>query len=174
MNTAVSLRVAGTFEANVAPTEAGWIGESKEKGTPFVRIPLIVSEGSEIGKYAVWYGYLSDAAFERTIEVLVKAFGFNGDLEGLYSGKISFVGDPCQIVTELESYQGKERCKVRWLNPPGGGPVQKMDENKVRTLIGQLQRKSVALAKNIRATATVPAPASAMPKETVADDDVPF
>lgn len=176
------LNAAGTFSAIVKRPNNGWLGESSQKYTPFIRIPLVIDGGEHDGLEIVWQGYLSDAAFDRTVETLAKAFGWDGDLSKLAEDKPVFEGMPCEIVTEMEDYQGEARCRAKWLNPVGGGGGPVMEPEKKLSLVKSLQRRAMGLAAAVakenggtslpstpRASAR-PAPAQAPAQ----DDDIPF
>ena len=71
----------GRFVCTVKRPGNGWFDETKS-GTPFIRIPCIVSEpGDQEGKEIVWRGYLSEKAKPRTVEALIKAFDWDGNWE---------------------------------------------------------------------------------------------
>ena len=143
----IYLQTVGSFECIVEPPDAGWIGEQGEKNTPFVRIPLVVTEGEFKGQIALYKGWLSDGAFDNTIKRLAEVFGFDGDLITLNSGRQSLAGKPCNITTEMENYQGKDRLKIAWLNPPG----KPLDEMKIASILTKLNAKSKAIAKTVSA-----------------------
>lgn len=153
----------GNYTCIVKAPGNGWFGEAGEKQTPFIRVPLIVTDdGPQKGREIVWQGWLSDAAFDRTIQTLSDVFGWDGDLGALAKGDHSFEDRECKIVCDTEIYDGKPRVKVKWLNNVNGGSGGKaMDEGKVKGLISRLQSKSKAIAK---------ATASTRPPE----DDVPY
>lgn len=168
------LNQAGSFECVVEQPESGWFGESKEKGTPFIRIPVAVSEGTLKGQTAVYNAWLSAGAFDNTIARLTEVFGFDGDLPSLHLGKTSFAGMPCNITTEMETYEGKTRCKIKWLNPPGGGSAKPMDEAKVKGLLALLTSKAKAIAKATKANTPTPAMAEPTTNAPADNEDVPF
>lgn len=143
----------GSFRCRVKAPGNGWFGEMGENKTPFIRIPLIVlDEGDQEGKEIVWFGWLTDAAFDRTIQTLVKAFpDWDGDMLALRDGTFTFADLECEIVTESETYKGKPRIKVVWLNPLGGGGGDKaMESSKLDSLLGKLGRKAKAIAKEAK------------------------
>lgn len=188
MSNSKYIEEAGSYECIVARPEAGWFGEQGEKATPFIRVPLICTQpGSAHNKLAVWKGWLSDAAFDATIVRLKEVFGFDGDLAALEDGSKTIVGLPCNITTEIETYKGKELCKVAWLNPPGGGGPKAMDAGKVKSLLSRLTAKGKAIAKSVQGPPPAnptPSPntSSSTPTSTAtsetgspgSDDDVPF
>lgn len=169
------LNQAGSFECEVCEPENGWIGESGEKLTPYIRIPVKVIEGPETGKSAVWQGWLSVKAFDNTIKRISEIFSWDGDLANLHLGKTSLAGQRCNIQTEMQEYNGKTMCKIAWLNPPGGGGGAKpMDAEKVAGLLKTLNAKSKAIAKATKKAEGTPAAPAPETDRPPSDDDVPF
>ena len=179
------LNTVGSFECQVIAPTLGWFGESKEKHTPFIRVPVQVIEGEHRGEVAVWTGWLSENAQDNTITRLAEVFGFDGDFATLHTGRQTLVGKPCNIEVESESYDAggktKTSYKVAWLNPPGGGGPKgtPMEAEKVNSLLKLLSAKGKALAKNVNGAkkASAPAAPAAVPEgATTGDDsdDVPF
>jgi len=165
------LNTVGSFECVVDPPDAGWIAESKEKQTPYVRIPIRVTEGPCKGHIAVVNLWLSNGAFDNTIKRMAEVFQFDGDLAALHLGKQTLAGKPCNIETEMETYEGKDRLKVKWLNPPGGGGAQPMDEAKVASILLSLNAKAKAIAKATNTAAKSGATAPRKSFEQVVDGD---
>lgn len=171
---------AGAYIGTVELPTNGWFGEAGENATPYIRIPVRVLEqrdgkDDQLNRTITWQGWLSEAAFDRTIKSLCEAFDdWDGDLESLQSGGYSFAGKECQIVAESETYNGETRVKAKWLNPVGGGG-KPMDAEKVSSLIGRLGRKAKAIAKTVRDEAGTSAPRkSSGPLPPPEDDDIPF
>lgn len=168
------LKTAGEFEAVVAKPQSGWLGQSKEKGTPYVHLQLIVTDDDEDGKTIPWYGYLSDKAIERTIETLVACFNFDGDLTSLYAEAQTFEGMKVNIVVEEESYEGKARFKVKWMNPAGYvHAAQSLAPETAKMLIAGLGNKTKAAALDAKSRLGRPKEVAA-PKIADMEDDVPF
>ena len=168
---------AGSYLCVVKQPGNGWFGEAGEKQTPFIRIPCKVTEaGDQQGKEIVYTGWLSDAAFDRTIENLCKTFPqWNGDMDALHNRTFSFAGSECEIVAESETYNGETRIKAKWLNN-AGGCGKEMDGAKVASLISKMGRKAKAIAKTVNGGTAAPAakadgPANAAPE---GQDDIPF
>lgn len=180
--TIIYLNSVGSFEVVVDdPGLGGWFGESKEKQTPFIRIPLTVADGPCKGQSIIYNGWLSEGAFENTVTTLKKVFGFDGELRHLYDKTVTFVGMPANITTEIETFESKPRCKVKWLNPPGGGGsgFKPMEEAKLGALLKKLAPKAKAIAKTIPATAPAAKTATAAVAATVGseppdEDEVPM
>lgn len=162
------LSEAGSFEVTVQEPTAGWFGESGEKQTPYIRLPLLTDDG----KFIAWYGWLSERATDNTVARLAEAFGFDGDFNALYKGKTTLAGKRCNITTEMEEYNGKTRCKVAFLNPSGGSAPKPMEEAKVLSLLAKVTPRAKAVAKATpKPTPQPPAPVAPTPP---VDDDVPF
>jgi hypothetical protein len=108
----------GKYTAKVKAPGNGWLGTTT-KGSDFIRIPLLIEdEGDQHGREAVWQGWLSEKAAERTAKTLDEAFGREWDIPTLNAGKAPWVGKLCRITIEAEEGEdGKVRLKVRWLNP---------------------------------------------------------
>lgn len=176
------LNCAGTFEAVVTKPAGGWLQKSKDKGTPYICIPVeVTGDDVDSGKTIVWNGWLSDKAFERTIETLIQVFGFNGDLTGLHKGEITFEGMPCQVTTEVQEYNGKNYGKVKFLNKAGYvHETPRLAEDEATRLLASMsgRAKKVALAAKAGTAKTpVTSPATRTSQDAnppVEDDDVPF
>ena len=107
-------------------------------------------------------------------------FGFDGDLAALHTGKQTLAGLPCSVTTGMDTYEGKSMCKIKWLNPPGGGVAKPLDEAKVQSIIGKLTAKAKAIAKTVPKKPATPTPSAASDPATQSSaqlpnqDDVPF
>lgn len=166
---------AGKFIAKVKTPPNGWFGEAGAKATPFIRIPLVITEGEEKDKEIVWRGYVTPNAFDNTIKTLCKAFGWDGDIESLTAEKSDpFSAKQVQVVCEEEEYEGQTRIKVKWLNPLGGGAA-KLDKDKLSAL-AKLGKKAKEIAAQVREESDdeVWAPAPSSKKQVEDDDDIPF
>lgn len=153
-NTSKYLETVGSFECVVNdPGDAGWFAESKQQQTPYIRIPFTVTEGPAKGRIGVYQAWLTDSAFDNTIKRLKEVFAFDGDLEALYNRRVSFAGKKCNIQTEAETYQGKTKIKIAWLNPPGGGGggLKPIDKAKASSLLAKLSSRGKAIAKTAEA-----------------------
>lgn len=163
----------GTFLCKVTAPSNGWFGEAGSNNTPFLRIPLIVTqEGPCDGEQLTYQGWLTDKSVERTVKNLSEVFGWDGDLETLarMSNTGPFVGKSCEIVTEEDEHNGKTRVVIKWLNAPGqGGKI--MDGERALTLARKLSARSKAAA------AAEPSPQRKPPVDPdldAAQDDIPF
>ena len=78
-------------------------------------------------------------------------------------------GQQYRAVVENDPYEGKDRMKVKWVNPLSFVPPKPKDE-------GSLFRKLNALARanGAKPNAAAPKAPTPAPKPPVVDDDVPF
>lgn len=180
------LEKAGIYVANVESPMNGWFDKSS-KGTPAIRLKLVVAEGEEAGRSIDYYAWLSDNAVDNSIRTLVAAFGWDGDLLALQNGVDPFGGKDVEIVVENEMYNDKLRAKVKWLNAIGGGSrsSSSIDSREVESLVQKLARRAKAVAVEAKggaaqqaasapATARVPRVVKASDPIEYQDDDIPF
>lgn len=120
-----------------------------------------------------WYGYFSDAAFDRTIKAL-RLLGWKGtDLFEFRNGLPQGCDQEVDIVVDDEEYEGKTHRKVKWVNDPNSGGVavkDVMDEREARGFAARMKAKVAALhAGNGGA-----APAKAAPKQAAKSKPAPM
>lgn len=152
----------GTFECEVTAPLNGWIGEMG--GTPYVGVPVkVVDPGIHNGEYAVWQGWLTEAAFDRTIARLTEVFGFDGDLDSLSAGTQTLAGKKCSVETKAEEYRGKTKIKIAWLNRAGGSKSAPLDTAKLSSLLNGLTSRAKAVAKQAAKEAGTPIVRTAAP-----------
>ena len=116
--------IPGRHLCTVAAPANGWFATAGKNMTPYLRIPLIISEGALKGQTHVYQAWISDAAYERTMKNLQEVFGWDGDLENLAQQVNTgpFVGKPCSIVCEeAPDHNGNPVVRIKWLNGPDGG-----------------------------------------------------
>jgi len=103
----------GTYRAKALEAKLGLSSGGNEQVG--VRFALLDREGESI----TWYGTFSEAAFEIAVRGL-RAAGWKGDdlsdLSSLSGDSVPEV----DLVVERETYQGKTRAKVKFINSGGG------------------------------------------------------
>lgn len=142
---------AGEYIVVVKKPGNGWFGEAGENKTPFIRIPLLVTEkGKQTNREIVWRGYITENAIKRTIKTLREAFNFNGDLDILaheqendYVDSV-FVGKECAVTCEEEFYNDKPRIRAKWLNPINTDKLLSAD--KVGSIVARFGKLALAAA----------------------------
>lgn len=164
------IKSPGRYTATVENAELG----QSEKGTPFIALLCRTEQGDELTAYL----YLSDAAIERTVKTLREVFAFDNSFESVVQ---QVTGKPCSIVVEAETYEGKERMKVKWVNAVGGSTAKPLDN--AASLLAQLSAKAKRIPAAAPAAARTAAPAARpapsakpapAPKPAAVDEDVPF
>ncbi len=116
---------AGTYRAKVVGECV--LGESKNKGTPFIEFNLQIQKGDNAGGMVKWTGYFTENTNERTIQSL-QTCGWQGDNPGEFAdgGLHGLDSNDVDIVVEIETYEHREtgeqrsRPRVAWINRPGG------------------------------------------------------
>lgn len=166
----------GRYTCQVVAPNNGWFGEAGEKATPFIRIPLVVTEGAHEGEEVTYQGWITDTSHIRTVKNLREVFEWDGDLVKLarLSDTGPFVGKMCSIVCEEEEYKGKKRTVIKWLNGPDGGD-KLMEVNKALQIAQRLMGvapEEESKAKP-RAAYGQPTPVRPAPKDPDLNTDAP-
>ena len=110
-------------------------------GKPTVVLKFINENGDEISHWM----YLTEKAQPYTAKTLM-VFGYNGeDLTQLAAGTEGGLLDTTkevEIVMENEEWEGKTRCKVKWINEPGGGGFKKLAKAEATKLLAGVNLKA--------------------------------
>lgn len=146
---------AGTYMAKAVEWDFGTSGTGKEQ----VAVLFAIADGEHQGTRLTWYGYFHEqAARERSFKAL-RAAGWTGKdlfaLEGM--GTLD-----AQIVVEHDSYQGKVRAKIAWVNSVVGLALNKrMSEGEKRAFAAKMRGELLAFNAKAPAPAPAPPPATA-------------
>ncbi len=149
----------GTYRARAESWDLGFTSSGKEQVG-------VVCHLIDIGQRIAWYGYFTEKSTPYTIAAL-RAFGFRGtdlsDLTGLDA--------EVELVIDHETYEGKTRAKIKFVNTPGGGAILKapMDDPSKRAFAARMKGAFVAHDK----TAPAPAP-KPVPYQPADNGDIPF
>jgi len=114
---------AATYRAQAIDGHLGFTSKGNEQ----VVVRFEIVDGPQKDQSIQWFGFFTEACFDRTIQSL-RHCGWKGDdvseLTGIDTREVD-------IVVEHDTYQGKVTPKVRWVNQAGGGvgmsPVQAAD-----------------------------------------------
>lgn len=159
----MSQHPTGRHAATVIKAE---VGESTKKGTPGVFFQFRTEHGDIEG--SLW---LSEAAYERTLNTLRTCFGFSDDFATLDA---QLAGRECSITVEMEPDERGERewPRVKWINPARGSAAKPAGNNLIARLTSQAKR----IAKPAGFTPAPPrvAPSRPAPTAAINDEDVPF
>jgi hypothetical protein len=106
----------GKYPARATAIQFG----SSSKGTAQVAVTYEVTDGPGAGHSITWIGFFTENTTERTIESLVNS-GWKGtdltELDGLEGEKVfAALGNEVSLTIENETYEGKTRPRVRWVN----------------------------------------------------------
>lgn len=150
--------------------------------TPAVAVRFRLTDGPRRANYITWDGWLTDKAFDRTIESL-QYCGWKGDdlrdLQGLDANEVS-------LVIELEDYtdpngEFKQIPKVRWVNGGSGLSMKgRMTESEAAVFAEKMRGRIHAMQKkkgNDPAAARASNSAGNGPRNDAPphqDDDIPF
>ena len=121
-----------------------------------------------------WFGYFTDAAWERTVESL-RTCGWSGsdvsNIEDLGANEV-------ELVIEDDTYDGKTRAKVKWINKIGGvalGAPLAGDKMKAFAAAMQQKIKSLGAVKPAQPKQVKPArPSSIEEPPPLTDADLNF
>lgn len=120
---------------------AEWAIGVASTGNKQVAIDFELSDGKE---HITWYGSLSEAAFDRTIESL-RYCGWEGDdlsnLAGLDKNEVS-------LDIGWDDYGGQNRLKVNWVNRVGGVAMKdQLAGDELRAFAAQMKSRIAAIGK---------------------------
>lgn len=167
----------GTYRALPVDATLGRTGTGKEQ------IAVLLELADESGRRISWYGYFTDATFDRTIESL-RHLGWQGnDLSEFATGLPEGVNNEIEIVVDHEEDQeGNTRARVRWINSGRGIAVkERLAEHEARAFGARMRSRVAALqagknggAATSRPAAPGPRPVAEPAREELTDDDIPF
>jgi hypothetical protein len=171
----------GTHRARPIDCALGMTGTNKEQ------IGVMFELVDDPSQRITWYGFFTDATFERTIESL-RHLGWHGnEISDFHGGLPEGVSNEVDIVVEEEAnQQGELRLKVRWINSGGGVAVKTvLDDQQVRAFSARMKARVAGLQAKAGAAPAprTPTPAAVGaaargPERTidpsVDDNDIPF
>lgn len=100
----------------IATVEGGMLTRSSSKGTEQVAVEFRLAEGPDNGSRITAYLALTEGRLPYTVKEL-RICGWQGDdLSNLDSIK----GNEVELVLDEDTYNGKTRVKVAFINRPGG------------------------------------------------------
>lgn len=164
-----------------------YVGESKEKKTPYIGLEL----ETECGEFIDWVQYLTDGTLERATKTMIE-LGFIGkdfsDLSNPKKQVEDLFNFPAKILAEIEhetwqNVEGEEKVKavVKWLN--AGGGMARVDHAKSVNIfkglksggmLAQMRKKMGTDTKKIESSVPTGAGQQANPDASFATDDIPF
>ncbi len=101
---------AGNYKARAKEWALGMSQTGKEQ----IAVLFELVEGELAGQTITWFGYFTDNTLDRTLDSL-RHCGWQSDsladLDHLDTNEV-------EVVVEEDTYEGKTRSKVRWVNRP--------------------------------------------------------
>jgi len=163
----------GTVKARAREWALGQSNNGKDQ----IAILFDIVAGEHAGKSITWFGYFTDATTERTLESM-RHCGWDGDdfvsLDGLNANEV-------ELVLDEETYEGKTRTKVQWVNRTGRLSLKNaMDKQQQQAFAAKMRGAAIASKKKYGAQPP-PTNAHADPDShpgsgsgSFGDDDIPF
>ncbi len=131
--------------------------ESKNKGTKSIEVMFAFDENG-VPARLYWNGWLTPGALENTLKTLIEVLDYNGDetvvtvpagdpREGMFANQdcINLRKD-VQLVVEMESWEGKERPRIKWVNNISGGQFGGCSPEVVKSHFGAIGFKATYLS----------------------------
>ena len=158
------------------------LAESKNNHTPSVKLCIkadkCLDDGNACDKTFYADLWLTDNSAQNTIKTL-RDIGWQGMDFSTLNGGNDLEGVEVEITTEVETYEGNEYEKVRFVNKPGhyaNRGVKAMDTNQAKAVVAKY---NALLRNSPKPTATAQKPAQKAGRvDTVqhasTDDDLPF
>lgn len=127
----------GKHEVCVAETALG----KTQKGDLQIIVRFETAGGDSISAFLA----TSDAAWPYTSDKLTNMgwdpTGNGFRFEELNQTPSPILGNQCQIVVVEEEFEGKTRKKVSFINPPGGMPIERMDQPEAQQFAARLRSR---------------------------------
>lgn len=97
------------------------LAEGKNAVQVVIGFELLDNERRGSGQFITYFGSLSDAAIDFTVEALRNCGWRGDDLSELPElAESGGLGDEVMLDVVAEQFEGKWRNKVKWVNKPGG------------------------------------------------------
>lgn len=150
-----------------------WALGHSSNGNEQVAVLFEITQGSHAGKSITWFGYFTEAATDRTLDAL-RYCGWEGDdfvnLVGLDTNEV-------EIVIEPDTYEGKTRDRVKWINRPTRLALrEQMTPQSQAAFAVRMRAKAIAHKQTHAQGRAAPssAPRAAPAPEEPPIDDIPF
>lgn len=158
------------------------LAESKNNHTPSVKLCIkattCLDDGNACDKTFYADLWLTDASAQNTVKTL-RSIGWQGMDFATLNGGNDLEGMEVEITTEVETYEGNDYEKVRFVNAPGhfaNRGVKAMDANQAKAVVAKY---NALLRNSPKPAATAQKPAPKFGRVDTAqyaspDEDLPF
>ena len=167
----------GTYRARAAEAKLCETSTGKEQ----VAVQFELLEDELGGVRVTWFGFFTEKTEKRTLEALFYCGWDGNNLEELNGvGK-----NEVEIVIETETYEGKRRNRVRWVNKIGGGGlgfVKPLEPSRAKNFSERMRGAILAAKREMEADGAFDAPKATAKKSNgnepnalgFPDDEIPF
>lgn len=162
----------GTYKATILEYS---VLEPKPGKSPQVAVKFQINNESELTddkETIVYYGSLSPKALPYTLANLLRCGLKSDDLSTLCESD-AFDGREIELVLENDTYEGKTRLKVQWINEIGGSKFKAIAKDQAKSMLSHLSG-DVAAARHEMGIKTKPKEKVADFDLAAGDDGVPF
>jgi hypothetical protein len=154
----------GIYRARVTQ----WALGKTDKGNEQVVMEFDFLDDGFVGTRMSWYGYFTEKGLPITLKAL-RTCGWHGsdlaDLSGVEINEVS-------LTVENETYEGKTRPKIKWVNAVGGFNLKApLAADEAKAFGARMKGAVLAFDKSEGKPAPKP---NAKPKGTSITDDIPF
>lgn len=131
----------GKYPARATQWDLGFASTGSEQ----IAVLFEITAGEELGRSITWYGYFTDATYERTVESL-RTMGWQGNdlatIDGLDAHEVQIV-----VEHEPDDKGGPPRARVKWVNKLGGSLALKtvMDDRQKQEFARKMKAKLLAM-----------------------------
>lgn len=153
------------------------LAESKNNHTPSVKLCIkattCLDDGNACDKTFYADLWLTDNSAQNTIKTL-RDIGWQGMDFSTLNGGNDLEGVEVEITTEVETYEGNDYEKVRFVNKPGhfaNRGVKAMDANQAKVVVAKY---NALLRNSPKPTQTAQKPAQKAAPKFEGDDDLPW
>jgi hypothetical protein len=149
-----------------------WVLGKSSTGKEQVAVSFTILTEGATHQRLTWYGYFTDATFDRTVESL-RICGWQGDdladLQGLDAEEVS-------LVVADEEYEGKVNARVLWVNKLTQGPAVKsvLEGDEARAFAASMRDRVRAFSAAAKKPASKPAGDVRPEPPPLTDADIPF
>jgi hypothetical protein len=157
---------------------------TSSKGNQQIAIPVEVTQGEHAGETITWIAVFHDTAdrngvtgSERIIQSL-QYMGWQGDdltelMEISDEDAMRLLPNEVSIACDVETYEGKTRLKVQWINEVGSGRFafkEAASKNDLRSFAAQMK----STVRSLRGGAPVKSASNGSGRRPNGNDDAPF
>lgn len=133
-------------QGNYVAKAVNWDFGVSDKGTEYIAVEFMITEGEHAGQRRTWRGFFTDKTAERTIQSL-RYCGWAGDnlmqIDDLGKNLV-------QVVINHESYDGKTFDRISFVNRLGGLAIKnKMSDDERQAFAARMRGLALKVPKSL-------------------------